>query len=305
MRVGFILPQIGPLGTPENLVRVAQRAEELGYNSLWVTERLLYPVNPQTPYPATPDGSLPEAYKHSLDPIGTLTFATAHTRKIRLGTSVLDIPYYNPVLLARQLTAVDVLSGGRLSVGLGQGWSKDEYEAVGASFKNRGARADEFLQVLQAIWTTDPVEFQGKFFKISKSIILPKPVQKPHPPIYLAAYAPTALKRIARYANGWNPVGIPVEGMEQMMQGIKAMAKEAGRDPSLLEMIVRGNVVITEKPLGMERWIFSGTLEQIGEDVAGCQRIGAKEVVFDPIFSPDATSLDRFLMRMEQLRKLV
>ena len=305
MRVGFILPQIGPLGTAENLEKTAQQAEALGYDSLWTTERLLYPVKPQNPYPATPDGSLPEAYKHSLDPVESLTFVAAHTRRIGLGTSVLDMPYYNPVLLARRLTAVDVLSGGRLRVGLGQGWSIDEFTAAGATFQDRAARADEFLQVLKTIWTTDPVEFNGKFFQIPKSIILPKPIQKPHPPIYLAAYAPNALKRVAKLANGWNPAGIPLHAMGDMMKHLREMAQAEGRDPASLELIVRANLMITEQPLGEDRWPFTGDLAQIREDFNQCRDLGAQEVDFDPIFSADGTSWERFSRRMEQLRKLV
>ena len=114
MRVGFNLPNIGPAASPSAVKEVAQRAEALRYDSLWVTERLVYPLNPQTPYLATPNGSLPEQYKRVLDPIETLTFAAAHTSRIALGTSVLDIPYYNPVVLARRLTTLDVLSGGQL-----------------------------------------------------------------------------------------------------------------------------------------------------------------------------------------------
>ena len=202
MRLGFNLPQIGPAASAKALVQVAQRAEELGYDSLWVTERLLFPIEPRTPYMATPDGSLPDAYKIVFDPIETLTYVAAHTSKIALGTSVIDIPYYNPVMLARRLTTLDVLSGGRLRLGMGQGWSEDEHEAAGASLKGRGKRADEFISVLKAIWTTDPVEFKGEFYTVPKSIIQPKPIQKPHPPIYLAAYAPSALKRVATMADG-------------------------------------------------------------------------------------------------------
>ena len=242
MKIGFAVPNIGPVATPEAIVKVAQRAEALGYHSLWTVERLLWPVHPQTPYPATPDGLLPEPYKHVLDPVETLTFAAAHTKAIRLGTSVLDMPYYNPVSLARRLTTLDVVSNGRLTVGLGLGWSKDEMEAAGADMKERGARADEFLQVLKAIWTSDPAEFHGKHFHLPKSYIGPKPVQKPHPPIILAAFAPPALKRLATMADGWNPVGVPVEGMAQMFSSIQQMAKEAGRDPATLQMIVRGNL---------------------------------------------------------------
>jgi alkanesulfonate monooxygenase SsuD/methylene tetrahydromethanopterin reductase-like flavin-dependent oxidoreductase (luciferase family) len=176
-------------------------------------------------------------------------------------------------------------------------------DATGADMKQRGAMADEFLPALKAIWTTNPVEFHGKFYQIPKSYLNRKPVQKPHPPIYLAAFAPAAMKRLATMADGWNPVAIPVEGMAQMFSGLKQMAKEAGRDPSSLVMVVRGNLEITDEPLGDKRVIFSGTMEQIKEDIAGCKRIGAHELFFDPTFQ--AKSLEEWLAVMEQFRKLV
>jgi probable F420-dependent oxidoreductase len=304
MNLGFALPNIGPVATPDAVTRVAQRAEALGYTNLWTIERLLYPVKPKVPYPATPDGMLPEPYKHSLDPLETLTWAAAKTRKIGLGMSVLDMPYYNPVMLARRFTTLDYLSDGRLRVGLGLGWSKDEMDAAGADMKERGARADEFLQVLKAIWTTNPVEYHGKFYQVPKSYIGPKPVQKPHPPIYLAAFAAPALKRLASMADGWNPVAVPIDGMKQMFASIQQMAKEAGRDPSSLKMIVRANIEISDKPLGKDRMIFSGSIEQISEDVKACQGIGAHEVFFDPTFGPGGQKVERWLELMEQLRGL-
>jgi probable F420-dependent oxidoreductase len=305
MRVGFAVGNVGSIATAENLVRIAQRAEALGYDTLWAVERLLWPLKPQTPYPVTPDGSLPAEYKHVLDPLEALTFVAAHTRRIGLGTSVLDIPYYNPVMLARRLSTLDVLSRGRVRLGLGLGWSKDEHDALGAEMKNRGARADEFLAVLKAIWTTDPTEFRGKFYTLPKSHIGPKPVQKPHPPIYLAAFAPGALNRIARLADGWNPVAIPVAGMKQMFDSVKAMAREAGRDPSKLQLVVRANVEMHDKPRAVDGMIFTGTLAQIKEDVEACKALGAHEVHFDPTFTPGGQHLDRWLALMEELRKLV
>jgi probable F420-dependent oxidoreductase len=303
MKIGFALPNIGSIGSAESIKKSAQRAEELGYESLWTIERLLWPVKPQVPYPVTADGSLPEGYKYSLDPLDTLTFVAAHTKKIGLGTSVLDMPYYNPVTLARRLTTIDQFSNGRLRVGLGLGWSKDEMDATNADMSKRGAMADEFLQVLKAIWTTDPVEFKGKFYTVPKSYISQKPVQKPHPPIYIAAFAPAALKRLATHANGWNPVAIPVDGMAQMFAGARQMAKEAGRDPSSLKLVVRANYQPTDKPISGNRMIFSGSPDQIKEDIAGCRRISADELFFDPTFH--ATNLEDWLKVMEQVRQLL
>ena len=305
MRIGFGLPNMGSMATPEAIVSAAERAEALGYDSVWVIERVLYPVNPQSPYPPSPDGKMPEMFKRVFDPLDTLSFVAARTRRIALGTSVLDMPFYNPVMLARRLTTIDVLSGGRLKVGLGLGWSKDEFETTGAPMTQRGAWADEFIQVIKTIWTNNPAEFQGKFFRVPKSFFDLRPVQKPHPPIYLAAFAPAALNRVGRLADGWNPVLLPVEAMTQMFAGIKEAAKAAGRDPSSLQLIVRGNIAVTEEPIANNRGPFSGSLEQIRQDIDACRRIGAHELIFDPLNAPDRTSLDAFLRRMEQMRDLV
>ena len=304
MKLGFFLPNIGPVGSPEAIIRVARRAEELGYDSLWVTERLIYPVKPQSPYPATADGSLPEGFKTVIDPLHALTFAAAHTSRIALGTSVMVMSYRNPLLLAKELTAIDVLSGGRLKLGMGQGWSKDEFDATGTSMGDRAARADEVIQVLKAVWTTDPVEFHGKFFNVPRCHIDPKPVQKPHPPIYLAAYSSAAMKRLATEADGWHPAGIPAEGMAQMMEGIRGMAREAGRKPSDLKLVVRTNLHVSPEPLGEGRWIFSGSLGEIKSDIQATRNIGADELLFDPTHSPDGASTETFLKSMERMKQL-
>ena len=300
MRFGFALPQVGLAAGPEALVMVAKGAEDLGFDSLWVLDRILWPVNPRAPYPIG-DGSLPVQYKRVLDPLETLTFAAAHTRRIALGTSVLNLPWYNPVLLARRLTTLDILSAGRLRVGFGIGWSPDEYEAAGTPWQERGKRADELIQALKKIWTTDPVDFQGKYYRIPKSAIGPKPVQKPHPPIYMAAFTPSALKRVATEANGWFPVGIPLSGIGPMFDGIKDMAKDAGRDPSALELILRANVEIHNIPIENDRGDFTGTLEQIAEDIKAAQKLGAAEVVLDAQFSPGVETAGDIVARMEQL----
>src|SRR5918993_194625 len=148
MRFGIALPQIGSAVGPESLVLVAKRAEDLGLDIVWVLDRTLWPINPRAPYPVG-DGSLPVKYKIALDPLETLTFAAAHTSRVALGTGVLNLPWYNPVLLARQLTTLDILSAGRLRIGFGIGWSPDEYEAAGVPWQERGKRADESIQVLK------------------------------------------------------------------------------------------------------------------------------------------------------------
>ena len=292
MRVGYFLPQIGPVAAPHALVRVAQQAEALGYDSLWVADRVLYPLAPRTPYPETPDGLLPPAYKVVFDPVQTLTFVAAHTSRIALGTCVLNMPFYNPVLLARQLTTLDVLSGGRLQVGLGQGWSKDEFAAVGASFHGRGRRANEFLQVLKAIWTTDPVEFHGEFFEIPHSIIQPKPVRTPHPPIWLGADAPAAMQRAATLADGWYPQYRTLDILAQGIDQYKTMAQAAGRDPAALDVLVY---------VGQ----LHGTAEENAATIEAMRALGVTEVIFDPTYDPEGASEDSFLRSMERMHRLL
>ncbi len=305
MKLGFGLPHSGPSG-PEAITLVAKRAEELGYESLWSFERFLYPEQPQSPYPASHDGSLQENYKTMLDPLHTLSFVSANTSRIALGTSILVMGYRNPVLLAQSLTTIDVLSRGRLRVGLGQGWSKDEHDAAGVSMKDRAARGDELLQVLKAMLTTDPVEFQGKFFQVPKSIVQPKPVQKPHPPIYLAAYTPGAMKRVATFADGWMPVGIPIDGMAQMMEGIRGMAQEVGRDSSVLKLVVRANVQVTLQSQGDQRQHFYGSLDEIKSDIQATRDIGADELFIDPQgASVEGASAEEYLEVMEQMKDLI
>ena len=302
MRIGFFLPQIGPAANVNSITKIATLAEELKYDSIWVTDRLLYPTNPQTSYYG---GPLPEPYKRVFDPLETLTFAAAHTGRVALGTSVLDIPFYNPVILARQLTTLDVLSSGRLRVGFGLGWSKDEYDATGASMKIRGERADEFIAILKAIWTTDPAEFHGKYFQLPKCIIQPKPVQKPHPPIYMAAYSPGAMKRTAKLANGWMPVGMTIDQAKSTTTQLKNLAKDMGRDPADLKIILRYNLAITSQPQAKDRPFFSGTLTQIKDDIASVKAYGPDELILDPTFSPDTQNEQSFLRNIEQIRKLL
>ena len=304
MRLGFSLPQHGTGIGPEALTTVAQRAEALGFESLWVAERLLWPLAPRTPYPASPDGRLPEQAKSQLDPLETLAFVAAQTHRVRLGTSIVNLPFHNPLVLARRFATLDVLSGGRVCVGLGNGWSADEFEAAGVPTERRGKRIDEALAVLKAVWTSEPIEFNGEFFRIARSCVQPKPVQKPHPPIYYAAFTPPAMRRVALEADGWNPAGLPVAAMKAMFHSIREMAAKAGRDPDRLELIVRANVSISSRPLPAERFVFTGDANQIAGDIAATREIGADELFFDAQPSASVRSLDDLVAAGEQLFEL-
>jgi probable F420-dependent oxidoreductase len=301
MKLGCALPTLGALAGPDAIRRAAQRAEALGYDSAWVADRLLAPVAPRSPYPATPDGVLPEYFKRSMDPVEALTFAAAHTRRITLGTSVLNMPFYNPVVLARRLATLDVLSGGRLRVGLGQAWSVDELEAVGADPRARASRADEFIAVLKAMWGPDPVAFEGRHFRVARSIVGLKPIQTPHPPLYLAAYVPAALRRAATLADGWLPTGIPLPALGQMGEQLRTLAREAGRDPAHLEVIyLVGGAQVTPAALDdARRGLLAGSAAQVRGDLGHLAGAGVTEVI---AVSGGAT-IDTFLAGLERFRE--
>jgi probable F420-dependent oxidoreductase len=281
MRISIASAQYGNLGRPESIIHVAHLAEQLGYDGIWVADRLLAPLAPSERYPASADGLLPEALRRMLDPLVTLSFLAAHTERISLGTSVLSTPLYSPLMLARQLTAIDVLSGGRLKVGLGGGWSTDERIAVGAPSDHRGVRNDEFIETLLAAWTADVVVYDGRFEHVPASRIDLKPVQRPHPPIYLAAFAPASMRRVARYADGWNPGAMPFPVIARMFDVVRQMTVDEGRDPDELQLIIRGNIHLTSSSLDDDRAPFSGTVDQIADDVGRAQDVGADEVILD------------------------
>jgi probable F420-dependent oxidoreductase len=304
MRFGVTLPQQGMEASPEALVRAAQEAEQLGYDSVWANERLLYPVSPRSPYPGSPDGVLPAFCRRTFMPLETLAYVAAHTSRVALGTGVVNMPLHNPVMFARQVATLDVLSSGRIRIGLGQAWSIDELEAGGAVAAERGPRADEFLAVLKHVWTTDPAEFRGRYYTLPKSILQPKPIQRPHPPIYLGAYAPKALARVARLADGWLPAGVPLTALGQMMERIRQMARDANRDPSGLHLITFAFVGILSKSPGAGRPDFVGTLDEIKRDVAAARDLGVTEIIFAPGFSSGELRLNEYFCTLEQLRSV-
>lgn len=305
MKLGISLPQIGPQATAENLIRAARRAEELGYDSVWTLERILWPVNPQDDYLPDPEGKLPEAYQTVFDPIETLTFVAAHTKRVRLGTSVLVLGYHTPIELARRISTLDQLSEGRVDLGVGVGWSRDEFEAAGTPFEKRGARADEFLRAMIDLWTKDPVGFEGKFYRIPESKIGPKPAQKPHPPIYVAGFGPYTFDRAARFGVGWNPALIAsFEELEAQIKQFQQTAQQAGRGE--MEVALRAFPIVMDQSPGDGRGPLAGTLAEIAADIRRLRDIGVTYLLHSPpeigfIPTPD---IELGLKRMEQLMEI-
>jgi probable F420-dependent oxidoreductase len=287
MKIGIILPHMGPHATRENITSLANMAEHEAFDSLWVGERLLWPLKPQTPYGLTPDGSLPTIYQNVFDPLETLTFVAANTQKIALGTSVIDMLFHNPVILARRFATLDVLSEGRAICGLGIGWSKDEYQVSNVPYQNKGARADEFIQALKKIWTDDVVEFKGKYYNIPASKIGPKPIQKPHIPLYIGGFAPNTFSRIAKYANGWlGAVGGP---LEYLGDGIKMLRDQQvkANDNSNPNGLKAATLVFpqidtfpTKQDNTNQKPPLSGTIDEVGDDLIKIKEMGTDHVIF-------------------------
>lgn len=295
---------MGSIANADNIARAARFGESEGFDSLWVIDRILWPTDPQTPYPPSPDGSWPDVYQNVVDPIETLTYVAAITEKVTLATGIVDMLYQNPLILANRLAALDNLSKGRLEIGFGLGHSKDEFQAAGVPFENRGARADEFLQVLNKVWYDNTVEHHGKFYFVPKSVIGPKPYQKKIP-IHLAGFSPKALTRIVSSdARGW--VGIPQLDLEAFKQGQELLAKEAvahGRDPKTIEYPVLVFPEVTESNLDDTRMKLNGSIRQIAQDLKELEDIGVTHtnLVFD--FGTHSQNLDKRLNYASQIRK--
>jgi probable F420-dependent oxidoreductase len=280
MRIGIGLPQLGRFADIDTLRRVAIAAEASGLSSLWAIDRLLVPVNPRSAYPASADGTLPPEQHAVIDPIVALSVAATVTDRIRLGTSVLVAPWYPPVVLARALASVDVASAGRLTVGLGVGWSLDEYEAAGAPMQQRGRRLDEILDLLDSLWNGRTQRVTGHE-RIEPASLTIRPVQRARPPILLAAYTAAGLDRIARRADGWLPTGLPLDDIAAGWTAIRDGAAAAGRDPDTLELIVRAAPSVGDAAPGPARAPFTGTWRQVADDIARTRDLGAHELIID------------------------
>ena len=308
MKVGLFLPHVGEHITAENILYTATEAEKEGIDSVWVLDRLLWPIKPQTPYVASPDGSLPVVYQNVLDPLTTLTYVAAVTKRISLGTSVIDMFFQNPAVLSKRVTTLDILSDGRALTGLGIGWSRDEFEVSGIPYKDRGTRADEYLQILKKIWTDDVVEFKGRFYNIPASKIGPKPVQKPHPPILLGGFSPKTFSRIVNYANGW--IGVagfgPLEQLEQVINGLKESARKVDKDPSKVSIYMISYPNVSESAStssNQTRTPMTGTIEQIGSDIEQIKAMGTDHIIFGHLFSSVGRDMKKMVEVTMQLAK--
>ncbi|MEU9834081.1 TIGR03619 family F420-dependent LLM class oxidoreductase [Streptosporangium sp. NPDC048047] len=280
MRIGFAVPVSGSWATPGNMTRVARRAEELGYHEVWTFQRLLYPRG----HPMGP------VYRSVHDPVVTLAYLAGVTSRIRLGAAVLNMPFASPALMAKQLATLQAVSGGRLDVGLGLGWLREEFVASGVPFELRGRRGEEFLYLLRRLWAEDVVEHRGEFYELPPVHQDPKPLTPP--PILLGGGAEPALRRAGRLADGWISASREdLDDIDQKIYIVKEAARENGRDPEALRFVTR--CVTRVRPSGeAERTPMTGSFEEIRRDVARLEAKGVTDVFHDLNFDPEIGSPD-------------
>ncbi len=283
MLIGFGAPVSGAWATPGYLADFAGRAEAAGYAALWTFQRLL-----------VPEGSgMEPVYRSVLDPMVALGFAAARTSRIRLGVAVVNLPFVSPACLAKQAATVDVLSGGRLDLGLGIGWMPEEFAATGASTARRGARTEEYLAVLRTLWADEVSSFRGEFYTVPAGRQDPRPVQRPGPPVLLGGMSRPAMERAGRIADGWITSSRADLGtIGEAASVIREAAAAAGRDPGAVRVICRGVVLAGTEAKGPDggRRPLSGSYAQIREDPAWLGEQGVTELFYDLNWDPQVGS---------------
>ena len=316
MEYGFSVPTRGPLATPDNLAKLARRGEELGFGIISVSDHVVVPRTINSIYPYNETGEfMGRDTGECLEQLATLSFLAAATSTAKLLTSVMVLPHRSPVLAAKMLASIDVLSNGRLIVGCGVGWMREEFEAIGAPpYDERGSVGDEYIRIFKELWTSDNPTFKGAYSRFSGISFLPKPVQKPHPPIWIGGESPPALRRAARLGDAWFPIGtnprFPVGTVQQLSDYVTRLhryAEEAGRDPSQLDLAYSANWVNDREaevsPNG-ERRVFTGSPEQIAGDIRDFEQVGVHHLTLN--FQSDTLQetmdrAERFMTRVKPL----
>ena len=246
MRIGVNLPTVGLDHDRDFILPVAEAAERLGFDSLWATDHIVmsYARESEYPYQRSKTEIAMEPGIQWIDPLLTLTLAVGATERVKVGTSVLVVPYRNPVVLANQCSTLDVLSGGRLILGVGTGWMREEFEALGVPPGERGRRTDEALEAMRILWSQDPASFQGNFFSFSDIVLACQPRTEGGPPIWVGGNTDPALRRALRYGDAWHGFEIYPEDLADVRARLERLGEEAGRDPASLELtVVRGLMV--------------------------------------------------------------
>jgi probable F420-dependent oxidoreductase len=243
MKFGIAYANAGPLGDPETAVGLARLAEELGFESLWTVEHVVVPTGYASPYPYSPDGKMPGGDQVAIaDPLIWLAYVAAATKQIRLGTGILILPQRNPLVLAKEVATLDRLSGGRVDLGIGVGWLREEFDALGIPFERRGARTDEYVDVMRRLWREPSTAFSGEFTEFAELNSYPKPAGGNGVPIHIGGHSDAAARRAGRLGDGFFPGRGVGNGLEDLLATMRTAAKEAGRDADAIEITSGGSL---------------------------------------------------------------
>ncbi|HYA34552.1 MAG TPA: LLM class F420-dependent oxidoreductase [Candidatus Binataceae bacterium] len=241
MKIGLMFITSGPFSDPDLFAHLVTTAERCGVESIWSVEHVVIPANYKSPYPYSASGKIPGGEDVPIpDPLAPLAFAAAISTKIRLGTGVIILPQRHPVYLAKEVATIDVLSKGRMMLGIGSGWLKEEFDAVGVDFHQRGARTDESILAMRALWRDNPSTFHGKFFNFDSVKCFPKPVQKNGVPILIGGHSTAAAKRAGRLGDGFFPASVEPEKLKPLLAIMGEEARKAGRNPDQIEVSCMG-----------------------------------------------------------------
>ena len=292
MRIGFNAPIAGSLSTPEALTRIAVEGEAMGYDYAAFSDHVVIPTDIQARYPYSDTGEFPQGARGARhEQLTAMMFVAAKTSRLRLVSSVMVVPHRPAVLAAKMLSTIDVLSGGRLTVGIGAGWLKEEFEALGLPpYAERGAVTDEYVQAFRALWARDDPRFAGKYTQFENIAFAPKPVQRPHPPIWVGGESGPALRRTARLGDGWYPIGTnPAHRLDTLARyragiaRLQALVTEVGRKPAdvaLVYRVARHGTELPAKADDGDRRLFSGSAAEMAGDLRDLRALGVSDIDF-------------------------
>ena len=303
MRFGFYLPVRGPLASYDGVVATALHGERLGFVSGTIADHIVFPTEVGSKYPYAASGIHP-SHGDALEQLSLMAFVAGKTERLRLITSVMVMPHRNPVLSAKMIATIDVLSRGRVTLGVGVGWMREEFAALGAAdFDRRGAVTDEYIEIWKKLWTGGPVSHDGRFYSFGPVRSEPRPVQRPHPPIWIGGHSDAALARAARLGDGWHPIGADPEplappALAERLATLKRLTEQAGRDYATLAISFVGRLELGDRALPTnDRKPFAGSAAQVADDVAVYRKLGVSELIFDfrtPEVARTVDNMERF-----------
>jgi probable F420-dependent oxidoreductase len=280
LHLGVMTQHFRSHASPGAIRDVAQAAERLGFDSVWVMDHVVIPDVPETRQFTT----------LVYDPLITLGYLAARTERVQLGTTVLIVPYRHPLVQASMLATLDALAGGRLIVGVGVGWLREEFEALGVPFERRGALTDEYLEAIQTLWSQDRAAFAGPTVRFANVVVEPKPVQRPRPPLWVGGSTAPALRRAARIGDVWHPTSQPPELIARRAARLRDYAERAGRDPAAIGIVMRAMLkVLPPADADTPRHSLIGTPDQIIAAVGAYRSAGVGGFVLDTFYGSRST----------------